>query len=90
MHSFLHFTRSTWWGEFARVEAIIFEGNFQVAIFLVGNYPRGQLSGGQLSSGAIARGAIIQGAIIQGAIIREANIQGVVFLGGNCTRTPIL
>ena len=57
MHSLPQFTRSTRWGEFAWVGAIIFEGNFTVSGEFSalqdncpgGNFPRGQLSGGQLS-----------------------------------------
>ena len=57
MHRFLQFTRSTLWGEFAWVEAIIFGGNLMVseAIFLGGNYLGGE------------------GAIIQVAIVLEPN-----------------
>ena len=59
MHRFLQFTRSTLWGEFAWVEAIIFWGNFMVskAIFLGDNI----LGGGG------------EGAIIQGTIVLEPN-----------------
>ena len=65
MHSFPQFTRSTLWGEFAWVGAIIFEGNFLVRWQFSsgqlsgggrgGSYPRGKLSRGQLSGGQSSR-----------------------------------
>ena len=46
---FTKFTRSTLWGEFAWVGAIIFVGNFMVR----GQFSGGNCMGGQFSSGAI-------------------------------------
>ena len=78
MHSFPQFTRSTLWGEFAWVGAIIFEGNFLVRW----QFSSGQLSGGG-EGGQLSTGEIVQGAIIRGAIIQEAIIWGgAIFLGG--------
>ena len=66
MHSLPQFTRSTRWGEFAWVEANIFEGNFVVSeqfsggtFSLGGNCPRGNLPRGQLPGGQFSLGAII-------------------------------
>ena len=76
MRSLPQFTRSTRWGEFTWVGAIIFEGNFMVsgqfsggggAVLLGGNctgdnFPLGQLAGGQ-HSGGNCPGTIIRWAI---------------------------
>ena len=60
MNSFPQLTRSTLWGEFGWVEAIILGGNFMVKMQFSGeNFPRGQFSlgaiilGGNFFSGAI-------------------------------------
>ena len=81
MHSFPQFTRSTLWGEFAWVGAIIFEGNFLV---------RGQFSSGQLSGGGgqLSTGEIVQGAIIRGQSSRRQLSGGEQFSSGaNCPKT---
>ena len=76
-------TRTSLWGKFTWVGAIIFGGNFIVR----GQFSRGQLSGGQFSSGQLSSGAIIWGAIIQGANVWGAIIRGAIFLGDNCPDT---
>ena len=72
MHSFLQFTRSALWGEFAWMGAIIFEGNFMV---------RGQLSGGQFSLGAI-----FLGGNCTGGNFPRGKLFGGKYPGGNFTR----
>ena len=96
IHSFLKFTRSTLWGEFAWMGAIIFEGNYMVwrqlprgqfslgAIFLGDNCTGGSFSQGKLFGGNYLGG----GAIIQGVIIQGASIRGAIFLGGSCPGSP--
>ena len=92
MHSFLQFTRSALWGEFAWMGAIIFEGNFMVrgqlsgghfsleAIFLGGNCTGGNFPRGKLCGGNYPG----VGAITQQAIIQWASIRGAIFLGDSC------
>ena len=55
MHSLTQFTRSTRWGEFAWVGAIIFEGNFMVSAGLSVNI----LSAGDKSPVQIAAGDLL-------------------------------
>ena len=82
MHSFPQFTRSPYLGNFARMGAIIFRGNFMVwgTFFIGANFLGEQLGGGQFSLVAIVRGAIMEGTIIQGAVIRgQLSGGGAVF-----------
>ena len=69
MRSLPQFTRSTRWGEFTWVGAIIFEGNFMVS---------GQFSGGggQFCSGAIVQGTIFLWGNWPGGNIQKATVQG--------------
>ena len=57
-------------------EAIIWE-----VIFLLGNYPRGQLSRGKLSYAGIVLEEMSRGQLSKVAIVR-----GAIVLGGNCPR----
>ena len=94
MFSFLQFTRSTLWGEFAWVVTIIFKGNFMM---------RTQFSGrrGQFSSGVIVGEAIYLGDNFPGGNHPGGNFPGeaimggevlgggAIFLGGNCPDTVL-